>query len=440
MISKSVFIAIVITFLAMGFLGCKNQKSEDNARLNSIAQTDIVLGQIDSLESKILGETRQFWVYVPESYKTNKVGELKYSVVYTLDGSVQFHPLSSMIRYMSSGMNNTFPEMIVVGIINTNRSKDLTPTKGESILPDGRKIPMPSGNGSAFLDFLEKELIPYIENKYPATNYRTFLGHSLGGLIVLQALTTRPNLFNNYLAVDASLWWNDATYIKKVDSIMATNQYKNKSLYLAIANNLMQNQTLKEALADTTQASLHLRASFEFANLLDKKDNGLQTAWKYYEAESHGTVPFKAHYDAFRFFFDWYEFDMLKIMDPNYRPTSAEYVGEIKKHFAGISKNMGYEVLPPGESMIMTAQALYAYLADFNKAHALLDMNIENYPKSPKVYEAKADCFVAEQKIEQAIEYYTKAISFGENEVIQSKLDALKESGEMKVKNTNKKK
>ena len=69
---------------------------------------------------------------------------------------------------MSSLIGNTIcPPMIVVGILNTNRPRDLTPTKDTT-----NKNLKDAGGGKLFLSFIEKELIPYIDSAYSASSYR----------------------------------------------------------------------------------------------------------------------------------------------------------------------------------------------------------------------------------------------------------------------------
>jgi len=63
--------------------------------------------------------------------------------------------------------------------------------------------------GNKFLDFMEDELIPRIEKAYPASSYRTFVNHSFVGLSVINALINRQHLFNYYVAIDPSLWWDN---------------------------------------------------------------------------------------------------------------------------------------------------------------------------------------------------------------------------------------
>ncbi|HTE24313.1 alpha/beta hydrolase-fold protein [Flavitalea sp.] len=91
--------------------------------------TKIELGNIDKLQSKILNEERKIWVYVPNAGSQDIYAKAKYPVVYLLDGDAHFYSVVGMIQQLSSVNGNTLcPEMIVVGIPNTDRTRDLTPT------------------------------------------------------------------------------------------------------------------------------------------------------------------------------------------------------------------------------------------------------------------------------------------------------------------------
>ncbi len=102
--------------------------------LSCLAQAqsnNIVIGHIDSLSSKILHEKRKIWVHVPDSYLNGVYAKRRYPVVYLLDGTDHFSSVVGMIEQLSTVNGNTIcPEMIVVGIPNTNRLRDLTPTPG----------------------------------------------------------------------------------------------------------------------------------------------------------------------------------------------------------------------------------------------------------------------------------------------------------------------
>jgi len=138
----------------------------------------IVAGKIDSIYSKILGEERKIWVYVPAS--DDLYSELSYPVVYLLDGDAHFFSVMGIIQQLSEvNMNMVLPRMILIGITNTDRPRDLTPshvtTDGE--IPDSNFFTT-SGGSEKFTSFIEKELIPFVDSSYSASPYRILIGHS----------------------------------------------------------------------------------------------------------------------------------------------------------------------------------------------------------------------------------------------------------------------
>src|SRR5215212_9137226 len=114
---------------------------------------DIKIGEAFTLRSKILNEERPYWVYLPSSYHDKMYAPRRYPVLYLLDGDLHFHSASGVVQFMSSGVNgnNQIPELIVVAIPNTDRTRDLTPTRSK-VGYDGKEDPSQetSGGGAAF--------------------------------------------------------------------------------------------------------------------------------------------------------------------------------------------------------------------------------------------------------------------------------------------------
>ena len=91
-----------------------------------VEKESIVIGKIDSVQSNILDENRKIWVHVPDGAANNKE---RFPVVYLLDGDAHFSSVVGMIQQLSTVNGNMMcPKMIVVGIPNTDRTRDLTPT------------------------------------------------------------------------------------------------------------------------------------------------------------------------------------------------------------------------------------------------------------------------------------------------------------------------
>ena len=121
---------------------------------------DITIGEIKSIHSEILNEDRNIWIHVPKNTDGAVFQEKKYPVVYLLDGNHHFHSVTGVLKQLSS-YNTICPQMIVVGITNTNRNRDLSPTKAKVDLPMvNEKLAANSGGGENFMSFIENELIP----------------------------------------------------------------------------------------------------------------------------------------------------------------------------------------------------------------------------------------------------------------------------------------
>jgi predicted alpha/beta superfamily hydrolase len=186
----------------------------------SLQGQDLNYGKTFVFHSKILGENRTYWVNLPASYDDSNFGPEKYPVIYVLDGKSVFFPFAGLVNFMSGmdSVNFQIPESIVVGVDTSNRVRDLTPSSpkrspGEE--DSAIRNPSGSGGGESFFEFLTKELIPAIEEKYCTWPYRVYVGHSLGGLTSTYTLLHHAGVFDGYLAIDPSLWWDDAKYVKE---------------------------------------------------------------------------------------------------------------------------------------------------------------------------------------------------------------------------------
>ncbi len=389
------------------------------------AQSDkkINIGNLETIQSKILGEEREIWVHVPGIGGTSIYGETKYPVVYLLDGDSHFFSTVGTIRQFSSINGNAVcPEMIVVGIPNTNRTRDLTPTKTKAEPPyASAEMAEISGGGDKFLDFIEKELMPHIEANYPTEPYRMFVGHSFGGLTVMNTLRHRPELFNSYLAIDPSMWWDGKKLMNQF--INAPNKkYENKSLFVSIANTMEGDMKIDEVATDTTQATKHIRSIFKTDEFLKKQsENGLHYSSKYYEDEDHGSVPLRSLCDGLKFLFNFYE---LPIDRTDFMKADKSLALKIEKHYKNLTHRLGYEMKPP-ESLINGIGYNYLGMGEHDLADYFFKMNITNYPESSNVYDSYGDYFIALGKKEKAIENLQKALSLKENTYSRAKLEEL---------------
>ncbi len=389
-----------------------------------VDKANIVIGKTDSVQSNILGEQRKIWVHVPDGDVNSKA---RYPVVYLLDGDGHFSSVVGMIQQLSTGGNNNCPKMIVVAIPNTDRTRDLTPTHIDADPPFmDSSFSKTSGGGENFIAFMEKELIPYIEAKYPAAPYKMLIGHSFGGLAVMQTFTHHTHLFNAYICIDPSMWWDKQTLLKQTEKALTERNFEGKYLYLGIANTLEDGMDLKKVQKDTSVDSRHIRSILKLqAAFEENKENGLKYRGKYYPDDTHGSVPLITEYDAIRFFFDFFP---MKFTMEDFTDSTGALANKYQIHFAQLSQKMGYQIKPDEAEINFIG---YDFLGRkmYKTAGHLFKLNVDNYPESYNVYDSYGDYFVAIKDSANAILQFKKALSIQENEGSRKKLEALEGVG-----------
>lgn len=392
---------------------------------NAQSDNKITIGTIETIKSKILNEDRKVWIYVPGGYTKGAPKTEHYPVLYLLDGDAHFTSVVGMTEQLSTMNGNTIcPKMIVVGILNTDRARDLTPTHIESDLPMmTSEASKTTGGNENFIAFIQKELIPYVETNYPTAPYKMLIGHSFGGLTVINTLANHTNLFNSYVSIDPSMWWDKQKFLELSKKTFTEKKFKNTSLFLGIANTMEAGMDTIKVKKDTTQSTRHIRSIFELANTLKKnKQNQLNFEYKYYDKDSHGSVPFIAEYDALRFIFSFYN---LNLTFSDFADTGMGLPTKIEKHYQNVSEKMGYKILPP-EAPIN--QCGYMALGRKNLAQAeyFFKLNIKNYPESANVYDSMGDYYKQVSDKTNAISNYKKALSINkENIETKQKLEEL---------------
>lgn len=215
-----------------------------------------ITGFEKSSPSKIIGEQRKIWIHIPNSNGGNENNEKgRYPVVYLLDGDGNFNDIVSITEFMSNA--GLCPPMIVVGVVHNSRMSELT-------FGTDKETPCIVGRGEKFMLYVEKELMPYIESNYPTAPYKIFIGHSVGGLTVVNTLIHHPDLFNAYVSLDGALWWNDQQIVKEAKTILQSKNYQGKTLFMALANRLEKGMDILAVQKDTTEGTELIRSNLEF--------------------------------------------------------------------------------------------------------------------------------------------------------------------------------
>jgi len=309
----------------------------------------IVVGKRFRIESKVLNEARSYVVHKPNRYDAT---DSKYPVLIVLDASTQFAHTSEAVEFLAA--NGRIPQMLVVGIENTNRGRDLTPPTAAPVAIPGANV---EGGAEKFHDFITNELIPEIDRTYRTHSYRVLVGHSLGGLFTLYSMTNKPDAFNAYVSVSPYLAWDKQALVKQMDSYLTTRRDLRADLYMTMGN----------------ETGDMLGSAWKLSGVLaEKAPVGLRWQFDRRPEESHGSNPYRSVYDGLKAVFNGWHVD-----DPVALYKQVGLTG-LDAHFANVSARVGYKVNIP-ES---TLQGIFASLMQqqrYAEAEAVLKKALESY-------------------------------------------------------------
>ncbi|WP_425075963.1 alpha/beta hydrolase [Psychroserpens sp. S379A] len=212
---KTIFL-LLTTILT---ISCKNKEMVYN---DPIPQHDSL-----TISSKFVNEERVINIWTPPNYK-NSVES--FPVLYMPDGGIKedFPHIANTLNKLLS--ENKIPPLILVGIENTERGRDLTGFSEAEY--DKQFCPVTDG-AKNFRAFIAEELMPKINKEYRTTNRKGIIGESLAGLFVMETFFTKPNTFDFYIAMDPSLWWNNHFLAKNADSLLSEFPDQNLKLWFA---------------------------------------------------------------------------------------------------------------------------------------------------------------------------------------------------------------
>jgi tetratricopeptide (TPR) repeat protein len=278
---------------------------------------------------------------------------------------------------------------------------------------------------------IEKELIPYIEKKYPVTNYRTLIGHSYGGLFTINALINHTDLFENYLAIDPSLDWDNQKLLKQSKEVIKSNSLEGKSLIITLSGQLhMQNSniTINNVMQDSSEYTLSARSNIEFFKFAESnKQDKFNIKWKFYKNDLHGTVPLPSILDGLVYFFEWYQMENTDKFNSFDTPKDELY--EIIRYRANkLKSHFEYQVPPYPEDLFNMLGYMNMEMQQLEKAKMYFELCIEYYPESTNAYDSMAEYYASQNDFENAIKNIEKALEVNENEYFKNKIEEYKKN------------
>lgn len=182
------------------------------------------------IQSKKVGEERVINVWTPENYKASKDS---LPVMYMADGGIMEdfpHIANTLAKLIEE---NKIKPIILVGIENTQRRRDLT---GFTEVAKDKEIAPVVGGSEKFRAFINDELFPEINKRYRTTSEKSIIGESASGLFVMETFFLTPEMFDNYIAFDPSLWWNNHYLVRTAKEHLASFPETEKRLWFAGSN------------------------------------------------------------------------------------------------------------------------------------------------------------------------------------------------------------
>jgi len=227
----------------------------------------LTIGKREVVDSKILHEQRTILVSAPQQVKPGT------PLLVLLDGEWNFRKVTAAVDNLSG--NGRLPPMVVVGVVNTDRGRDLTPTFAGSAFADG-----PSDR---FLAFLADELIPHVKVEYPIGNYRILAGHSNAGMFALYAFIRRPDVFQANISLSPS-YGLDERFVARLADALANSAAGPHFVFIGNGG---------DEEADIAVGAMRFAKTFEAAPNPD-----VEYHFEIFPGETHGTVGFRGFYRA----------------------------------------------------------------------------------------------------------------------------------------------
>lgn len=351
----------------------------------------IIIGERHKIYSSIYNKERKITIGLPHNYDPKK----KYPVLYMLDGLAQFS-----ISTAYSGMNyvGVIPDLIIVAIDYENRNNEYTPTHIEKY--------QDSGGSEQFIEFMDKDLFPYIDSVYSTMPYRIITGHSFAGILVVDLMTSKPNLFNAYIAMDPSLNWDNYYEFNKLVDYQKNENLNYKCIYMSGTKGNESKVTAYDSILNSKNIPL------------------LRHTYQIFEDEGHANSVFLSLYYGLRYIFSDYS-----VTDAQRNPIELAKNPEfIKTHYTNFSKQVGVQFLPPEDLYIRSARrALYDNEnKDVQNAFMILEILKNYYPESDNIFECLGEAYLINGDNESALENYKKSLKLNpSNKKVKNKISEL---------------
>ncbi|MCV0388064.1 MAG: hypothetical protein K5821_17105 [Nitrobacter sp.] len=219
------------------------QPQSDHAVLSDPDGTPIVIGSVHRINSTVYGDEQIITVRLPRGYADNP--QRRYPVVFSVDGGPDqdFELLSGIAA--EAEFSTSFEPFILIGVQTKDRYRQLTPEwtrLDPERLSDAFGDRMVPGGADQFRRYLETDIIPWATGRY-RTGRKALTSVSLGGLFVIDTFLETPELFEDYIALTPSIWWDGGRIVDEAAAKLAKQDASNRRIYFTMGDEGVGNRT-----------------------------------------------------------------------------------------------------------------------------------------------------------------------------------------------------
>jgi len=245
---------------------------------SSLPGQEIRIGFLDSIESKVLKESRKLIIKLPKDYYSS---DKSYPVLLRLDGDEDLFIETAGVVQRLAYREELIPEMILVMIQNTHRTRDMMPVNTNFYKEEP--------GAEKFKTFIEDELFLHLNSFYRTSGERILCGQSLSSIFTLYCFLTSPDSFNSYIASSAGFPDCEAYFVGLTTEMLKTSQNKLKKVFLSYGGEdfLDPEGVMEKQVSDFTQEI--------------QSDDHIECFYKKYSEEGH--VPFQSLYHGLKYIY-----------------------------------------------------------------------------------------------------------------------------------------
>ncbi len=336
---------------------------------------EFTAGRRHRLLSRLLDEKRELLVYLPDSYASTR---FSYPVLYLLDAESDFLHTIGVVEFLA-GIDR-IPELIVVGVVNTHRSRDLTPESGDK---EETEFWDAVGGADRFRRVLREEVIPFVDATYRTEPYRILRGSSFGGLFAIHDYTSADPVFDAAIASSPAVGWNFGRLLEAAPDHFAAGAPR--PLYVASAGKDFPG-SLEDVLA--------------FAGIVEATSRPDLFRHEHFAQEGHYTLHHRSTYHGLEFLYEsWPVPDAL---------VETADLGAYQRHFAALSERFGYTIPVPMRSIVRIGNQLLRQ-QDFVKGLTVFQSALELYPDLPEAHWRVGEAHRLAGRLEEARPHFERA-------------------------------